>query len=818
MKKKIYCGAITVALIMSPFAVQADISPHNRTNWLDSFAIYFPDGTSTLKSDCAMCHSANYTSKCGGCHTNTSGGGYGNMVGWDSLHNYVTDSAPAMATHRDLACGDCHVPVSHDTLANIVNNKLVTGTFVASTVVNTLMSTDTWMPDPAVWTDTNGDPALGVVQEQWTSTITINSGYSVLASDWTDPSLWMEKTGPERGLILGVLNTAGTAFDSDLGSFEVKNVVVNGNGTVTLTVKGKVVIPGLYGVDQTTPAFALYYYQMIKPFIGYCDDPNQPGDQIDTANPQICFDLMGGNLYGSSNCPDGVTCIRQPVVFTGPSDFAASDGLASGGNDSTPNGICQVCHLSTSHWRRDGSLGNHYNGQSCTDCHDHKTGFQPSCTLCHAMPPVDAAGLVTDPSPTGSVTAGAHGLHAAASGYNYSCMSCHQGGMPDSAISGNNKIQIGFGVNPTGVLSSYDGQFGISAPFSYEGTGDTVVTTGGSLTCSNVYCHSNGSSVSGSVMNSNTTPAWNGNGPLSCAGCHPYPMSYGATDPRKDTHTRHAQAGYGNCALCHSATTVDGATISDRARHANLVYDVVPSATFQGRAAANIPLAFNYTFAPGGGTCSSNSCHAYWGYSDPVRWGMNVDLVVTPYVSALQSQNVNRTFTFNASRSSCYEMVSGVAEPRTCSYEWDFGGNGAITGGNGSSIVTYQYAAVGNYNATLTMRESVTNKTNSKTLAVSAVNVMPESISEDFATTVNGKTVMITAANLPANVVRAYIYWGDRKTTLSTNPLAELATGITHAYSIGNREYSIRVQAIDSSYKKVDYTVTEDQDLLVSIP
>jgi predicted CxxxxCH...CXXCH cytochrome family protein len=808
---------------MSPLAVGADMSPHNLTNLIDSFGITYPDGTSGSKGDCSNCHDANYTSKCDQCHTNTSGGGFGNMVGWDNLHNYVTDSAPAMATHRDLACGDCHMPVTHGSLTGIVNNKLVTGVFSASSVVNTLMSTETWMPDPAVWKDSNGAPGNGVVQEQWTSTLTISSGYSVLAPDWTDPSLWMEKTGPERGLILGILNTAGTAFDDDHGSFEVIDAVANGDNTVTLTVKGKVVLAGLYQVDQTTPSFALYYYQMTKPFIGYCDDPAQPGDQIDAANPQICFDLMGGNLYGSSNCPDDlnspdpanpgkyfpVKCIRQDVIFTGPADFAKNDGLAAGGNDSTPNGICQVCHLNTSHWRRDGSQGDHYNGQQCTNCHDHTTGFQPNCTLCHAMPPVDNGGMVHDPSATGSVTAGAHALHATPAGFDFACDMCHAGGMPDSSISGNNKIQIGFGVNPASIPSSYDGQANLAAPYSYEGTGDTTVTAGSSLTCANVYCHSNGAYISTGKFNSHVTPSWNTDGPLGCDSCHPYPMATGADDPRKNTHGVHTSKGFGDCGLCHYANSLN------HKLHSNKVYDVDPAPTFQGRPADGaVPLSFTYSFAPGGGTCSSNSCHAYWGYSDPAKWGVNTDLVVIPYLSGLSSLDTDRTVTFDASRSACYENVNGVPVERTCSYTWDFGGSGSVTGGNGSDVMIYQYGAEGTYTASVTLREQVTGKSATETVTVIAENVAPPPASADFATSVAARTVTLTAT-LPPEVVRLYAYWGDGKRTIYANPATDV---MSHVYTVGGRSYDIKVSTYDVGHNKVDYTVVQDADLHVTLP
>jgi len=591
---------------------------------------------------------------------------------------------------------------------------------------------------------------------------------------WSDPARWSAKSGPERGLIF----------------------------TVAL---------GLLDNSRTPPEYVDYSAEVVAADAGSITvNGTHAGSALSGSQE---FSLIFGQLIAS-------TINGRPVVFRGPASFAASDGLGAEGGDSTPDGVCQVCHTQTKYWRNDGSLASHNNGQDCTTCHEHQSGFNANCNSCHGNPPVvDTArggdGLVAVPAETGSVTAGAHGLHATGAGYNFSCDRCHAGGMPDSPISDNNRIQLGFGANPIGIAASYDGQSGLQPPYRYEGTGDTAVTAGGSLTCTNVYCHSNGAWVSTGKLNSHVTPAWDTQGPLSCSSCHPYPMATGADDPRKNTHGRHAAAGYGDCRLCHYQTTTDGATIHDRTRHANQAYDVVPAPAFAGRPAdGNRPLTFAYSFAKGGGTCSANSCHAYWGYSDPARWGANVDLVVTPYVSALPSLTADRTITFDASRSSCYENVDGVPEERVCSYSWDFGGSGNVVGGNGADTMIYQYGAEGSYTAGLTLRESVTGKSNTTSVTVTAANVAPPAPAVDFATTVTGRTVRLSAT-LPADVVRLYVYWGDGKKTVYSSPATDV---MTHTYSLGNRTYNMSATSYDAAYHKVNYTVAEDPDLAVFIP
>ncbi|MCB2182755.1 MAG: CxxxxCH/CxxCH domain-containing protein [Desulfobulbaceae bacterium] len=721
MRKTILCKWLMVGFIVAPALAFADagMAPHNTGNLMRGYIpLTYPDGTSgsTGSEYCWNCHNVTvdgnvvYVSRCETCHSNTIGG-YGNMNNWDKWHDFVPDSAPKMMTHRNLACGDCHYTVTHGDMSRVWNNKLVSGTFDGNSVVNTLIETTAWQPNPDYWKDANGDPANPVIEEQYLSTITIPAGYTVLHPDWSDPADWMEKTGPERGLILGILNS-NDAFDNEIGNFEVTETVVNGDGSLTLTVKGKIILAGLNGVDPVSPAFGLYYYQMLKPDVGYCDDPNLPGLQIDTANPQICFHYMGVNKYGSSNCPDNVECIPQQVNFAGPSDFAKDDGLGVGGIDSTPDGICQVCHLSARHWRRDGSLGDHYNGQRCTDCHEHTKGFQAPCVSCHAEPPMDTAGMVysidgmnTTPGVTGSTTFGAHAIHASTSGHNFSCDSCHTGGMPDSSYSGNNAIQIGFALNPAGFASTYDGQSNLTPPFIYEGTSGNIITTGGSLACSNIYCHSDGTAVSASFFDpsvyfppGNSTPPWNGqwndSDGTTCNNCHQYPPQYSQDDPKANTHLRHMQAGY-TCQHCHYATTQDDVSV-DSAMHANGVYDVVSGPSFSAHGEEQ-PLSFDYVFDPGGGTCSSNACHNYWGLSKE-RWG---NASISASANIQQNGTLCGDVTFNINVTGGYP--NSPVPPYTCYYEW---GDGAITDWSDDCSASHVYDTEGNHDVTWSVRDA----------------------------------------------------------------------------------------------------------------
>lgn len=113
--------------------------------------------------------------------------------------------------------------------------------------------------------------------------------------------------------------------------------------------------------------------------------------------------------------------------------------------------------------------------------------------------------------------------------------------------------------------------------------------------CSNTYCHSNGSSIATGVIPASTTTTW-GSGVLACNACHGNPPAYVNNEPKANAHAAHSGEG---CGSCHYSTTTDGLTIASTVNHVNKSYDLTPGPG----------ITFTYTFAPTGGSCSSNSCH-----------------------------------------------------------------------------------------------------------------------------------------------------------------------------------------------------------------
>ena len=193
-----------------------------------------------------------------------------------------------------------------------------------------------------------------------------------------------------------------------------------------------------------------------------------------------------------------------PVTTVATSFTAFATGTNYATSVAPFNGICNVCHTTTSHYTSTSGDG-HNSGLRCTSCHQHSgsattNAFAPAgCNVCHGDPPIvntlgGPNGLVNNPVTTGSTSAGAHVKHATggAGDYGFACEKCHTGGMPASAIP-DYKIEIGFNISATYQSGTYDGRTSLSGGEVYAaGNTGTTITTGGTQACTNIYCHSNG--------------------------------------------------------------------------------------------------------------------------------------------------------------------------------------------------------------------------------------------------------------------------------------------------------------------------------------
>ena len=222
------------------------------------------------------------------------------------------------------------------------------------------------------------------------------------------------------------------------------------------------------------------------------------------------------------------------------------------------------------------------------------------CGTCH-----DAQVSHAGSSPS-QISTGSHTRHLA---YNSlattsvrKCILCHNlGNLPYTGSCTN--------TCHTGYAKHVDRRVSIVVPTelgpSAQYNGSPIPGSGYS-TCSNTYCHSNGTSVSTGTVPTNTSPAW-GSGAMACSGCHGYPPNYASGTPKTNSHAKHS--GF-TCNKCHANTTADGTTISSLSYHVNKVFNVN----------AGGGATFTYAYNAAGGSCSSISCH----FNGTAQWGTTI--------------------------------------------------------------------------------------------------------------------------------------------------------------------------------------------------
>lgn len=570
-------------------------------------------------------------------------------------------------------------------------------------------------------------------------------------------------------------------------------------------------------------------------------DANHDGHKHDalTDGGYFCWDCH--DPHGDSNdfmVHDNVTT-ESDGQFGIPASTAAVNFPYQSGNDNVTltapyNGICQVCHTSTKYWLNDGTLIHHNENTNCLACHEHQEGFQPNCNSCHGYPPVvntpqGIDGLVEIPVPTGSATAGAHGLHV--TDYGYNCMKCHFDGMPDTPIIDDYRIQMGFdilGFNGNGSI--YNGQNLING-YSYNGTNGTIIGNGAATTCENIYCHSDGTAVSTSFLDPATfpgphqsSPDWDGT--TACNSCHEYGPSYPADQPKANVHGRHLDLftnpliNYDEnpCHFCHYSTTNDGITINNRANHVNRQYDVVPNtgAIYFQNTATPVPVNFTYTYSAGGGSCSSISCHQGI-MNENETWGSSIG---GSYSWSQASFCGGINFSIN--------VTSGNAVPPfQYKIDWESDGLWDYEGPNSSHTHIYADPSTRyiTYSASDFLGHTFSGDgtkisgpiTPSSTNALPVVSVSPS---------VNGYTVTLTDYSYDPDYTTCghsgpggvRIDWRDGTIETPTLNLTDNTAGtgqqFTHTYSSGGN-YSIRYYVYDNI---ITYPVTYTISPAVTVP
>lgn len=161
-------------------------------------------------------------------------------------------------------------------------------------------------------------------------------------------------------------------------------------------------------------------------------------------------------------------------------------------------------------------------------------------------------------------------------------------------------VSIRFASSTTAINGTYNG-----APASGTTYRKAPGTTPGS--CTNVYCHSSGTSSAGPFVGT-SVPVWGTPLTGACTACHggdrttAVPMGTGA-------HSKHLAGGSGNfafaCDSCHSLTATGNTAIATPGNHVNHRIDVAMSAAWGGTYSAS----GHQPGAPAG-TCNTVYCHS----------------------------------------------------------------------------------------------------------------------------------------------------------------------------------------------------------------
>lgn len=197
---------------------------------------------------------------------------------------------------------------------------------------------------------------------------------------------------------------------------------------------------------------------------------------------------------------------------------------------------CTTCHGS--------DLTGGTSGVSCDSC--HASNWRTDCTYCHGggdnntgAPPVDFDGSSTGISFPEHTSHVEENNHAAWD----DCTQCHS--RPTDVLTPGHFL-VG---DSTACVAELDFSAGLSSRGTYGGSGS----------CSNLYCHSNGSSstATGSARTGST---------YGCGDCH-------ASSARSlpDNHDEHGEF---DCDECHGTTVTGNTTISTPANHVDGEKDV----------------------------------------------------------------------------------------------------------------------------------------------------------------------------------------------------------------------------------------------------
>ncbi|MEJ5165484.1 MAG: CxxxxCH/CxxCH domain-containing protein [Thermoanaerobaculia bacterium] len=343
------------------------------------------------------------------------------------------------------------------------------------------------------------------------------------------------------------------------------------------------------------------------------------------------------------------------------------------------DGICEVCHTKTNHYRNDGSGGDHTHNQNtrCVSCHQHKKGFAASgCDGCHKAPPAVGKHLKHDEVASVPTSYTDTTLHSTDTQYGFPCAKCHSGTHTNDthlgSISDPYQVEVLFdsSTDPKNPFGSFTQKY----PDAVDQGNDltkywswTQSVSGTDGTCSNLYCHSNALPIGGNVSYSNVQ--WNQTATLNCSSCHSTRASddssilteLSAKHGKHISYNGEANTYNFKCDECHFSTILDNPKdpwlldsndLKSKIFHVNGIKDVYFSST--ATSSNNINQSSG-TY--GGFLCSNIYCHSQGTSSAPPFPAPNTNLQWNTGTSNCQSchgGNALKTFIINTNAHSAH--------------------------------------------------------------------------------------------------------------------------------------------------------------------
>ncbi|MFA4835455.1 MAG: CxxxxCH/CxxCH domain-containing protein [Dehalococcoidia bacterium] len=278
-----------------------------------------------------------------------------------------------------------------------------------------------------------------------------------------------------------------------------------------------------------------------------------------------------------------------------------------------------------------------------------------SCVGCHGYKATFGDGTARN-TPDGQFQ-GSHNEHVVT--YSKTCSVCHT--VPAGETSAyfnhrNGTVQIAATLDSSGTNAG-----------TYSRPSFPQANSFAPGTCSNTYCHSNGTSATvpaGSIPN-NTTTTWGGT--TACNGCHAVGGAadgrpfYAGGSPKANAHQAATHLSK-TCDICHNSVTYSaGVYTPNTTLHVNVAYNINSGMTYTPGTAAL------------GGTCATpgSSCHG------SVNWGGTVDCIschvnaqddgIAPTRRAITAEfGMAWSHKRTASTSATYPTAAGVAKKYDC--------------------------------------------------------------------------------------------------------------------------------------------------------